>query len=149
MRLQKRPIQNYTGAPMKEIQFGKPVPPPDDMEILPIDSRYLTYFVTEIPVILGADRFFPTAITTILKQSVNQPILRHSILALSSWMADNQQGRPPVYTLRLLQRILPGIQKAIHDLSITTTHILSVSFLSWLSLMTGDLYTAHRHLKGM
>ena len=149
MRLQQRPIVNSTSAPMKDIQFSKRIPPPDDMEVLPIDSRYLTYFVTEIPGILGSDRFFPSAITTIFKQSVNQPTLRHSILAVSSWMTDNRQGRPPLYTLRHLQVILPGIQKAIIDLNITSAHILSVSFLSWLSLMTGDLYTTHRHLKGL
>ena len=64
-------------------------------------------------------------------------------------MADNRQGRLPLYTLRHLQVILPDIQKAIIDMNITFTHILSLSFFSWLSLMTGDLYTAYRHLKGM
>ena len=149
MRLQSKPFINYTNAPMKEITFGKPIPPPDDLEIMPDDSKYLTYFVTEVPDILGSDRFFPSAITTIFKQSINQPVLRHSILAVSSWMTDNRQGRLPLYTLRHLERILPGIQKAIMDLNINTGHIVSVSFLSWLSLMTGDLYTTHRHLKGL
>ena len=149
MRLQKRPIVNYTSAPMKDIKFSKQIPPPDDMEVLPSDSRYLTYFVTEIPHILGSDRFFPSAITTIFKQSVNQPVLRHSILAVSSWMTDNRRGQTPLYTLRHLQLVLPRIQKAITDLNITSAHIISVSFLSWLSLMTGDLHTTHRHLKGL
>lgn len=125
------------------------MPPPDDLEITPDDSKYLTYFVTEVPDILGSDRFFPSAITSIFKQSVNQPVLRHSILAVSSWMTDNRQGRLPLYTLRHLERILPGIQKAIEELNISTAHILSVSFLSWLALLTGDLYTTHRHLKGL
>src|SRR5271170_7679883 len=149
MRLQSKPFINHTNAPMKEITFGKPIPPPDDLEIMPDDSKYLTYFVTEVPDLLGSDRFFPSAITTIFKQSINQPVLRHSILAVSSWMTDNRQGRLPLYTLRHLERILPGIQKAIMDLNINTGHIVSVSFLSWLSLMTGDLNTTHRHLKGL
>ena len=149
MRLQQRPIMNYTNAPMGDIQFSKPMPPPDDMDVHPIDSRYLTYFVTEVPGILGLERFFPSAITAIFKQSINQPILRHSILAVSSWIMNNRQGRPPLYTLRHLQRILPGIQNAIMALNINTAHIFSVTFLAWLSLMTGDLYTTHRHLKGL
>ena len=149
LHLQSNPIINYTNAPLKEITFGKPMPPPDDLEITPDDSKYLTYFVTEVPDILGSDRFFPSAINSIFKQSVNEPVLRHSILAVSSWMTDNRQGRLPLYTIRHLERILPGIQKAIHELNITTAHILSVSFLSWLALMTGDLCTTHRHLKGL
>src|ERR1700685_974715 len=34
MRLQSKPFINYTHAPMKEITFGKPIPPPDDLEIM-------------------------------------------------------------------------------------------------------------------
>jgi hypothetical protein len=149
IRLQQRRIKNYTNAPMKCIQFSKSLPPPDDMDLHSIDSKYLTYFVTEIPKLLGPDGYWTSAIKSIFQQSVNHPVLRFSILALSSWIMDNRQGRPPLYTLRHLQRILPGIQEAIINLNITTGHILSVSFLAWLSLMTGDLHTTHRHLKGL
>lgn len=147
--LQQRPIINYSGATLNEIQFFKSTPPPDDMEVHPIDSRYLIYFVTEIPNLLSSDGYWTSAIATIFKQSINQPVLRHSILAVSSWMTDNRQGRPPLYTLHHLQSILPGIQKAIMNLNINTGHILSVSILAWLSLVTGDLHTTHRRLKGL
>jgi hypothetical protein len=142
-------IRNHTRAPMKDIKFNKKLPPPDDLEIHPIDSKYLTYFVSEVPDILGSERFFPSAIATIFQLSVNQPVLRHSILAVSSWIVDNRMGRPPLYTHHHLQRLLPEIQKAITETKINSGHILSVSFLAWLALMTGDLYTAHRHLKGL
>lgn len=134
---------------MGEIQFSRIMTPPDDMEVQPLDSKYFMYFVTEIPEILGSDRYFPSAITTIFKQSIDQPILRHSILAVSSWIVDNRQGKPPLYTLNHLRKILPGIQKAIIELDFTEAHILSVCFLAWLSLMTGDLHTTHSHLKGL
>ena len=147
MRLQSQPIINYTGTPMKEIIFGKGIAPQDDLEVMPEDSKYLTHFVTEMPYLIGSDRFFPSAITTIFKQSVNEPVLRRSILAVSSWMMDNRHGRVPLYTLRRLESILPEIEKAITDFDITTGHILSVTFLSWLSIMTGDLCSTHRHLK--
>jgi hypothetical protein len=147
--MQRRPLENYSDVPMREIQFGKQITPPDDMEVLPEDSKYFMYFVTEVPDILGSERYFPSAITTIFKQSVNQPVLRHSILAVSSWMVDNQQGNTPPYTLNHLRKILPGVQKAIIESNITEAHILSVSFLAWLSLMTGDLCTTHHRLKGL
>jgi len=58
-------------------------------------------------------------------------------------------AKTPVYTHQHIQRILPGIQKAINDVKITSEHIHSVSILSWLALMSGDLCTAHRHQKGL
>jgi len=137
MRLQSKPFINYTDAPMKEISFGKRIPPPDDLEVMPDDSKYLTYFVTEVPDILSSDRFFPSAITSIFKQSVNQPVLRHSILAVSSWMTDNRQGRLPLYTLRHLERILPGIQKSAtfqFSLSFMPSMLMAIiqAYIRWL-----------------
>jgi hypothetical protein len=143
------PVNNYTSVPLPEIQFPRAMPPPDDMQVQAVDSRYLNFFLTEMPQILGSDRFFPTAISTIFQQSMNEPVLRHSILATASWMTDNHQARPPLYTLQHLQSCLPGIQKAIVDLKITPAHVFAVSFLSWLALMTGDLHATHRHLKGL
>ena len=148
MAIQSMAIDNYT-TEMKEIQFANIMPPPDDMQMQPVDSRYLTYFVTEMPRILGSHRFFPTALTTIYRQSMNEPVLRHSILAISSWMADNRQGRTPVYTLQHVQSCLPRIQQAIFHCKISAAHILAVNFLSWLSLVTGDLHATHRHLNGL
>ena len=147
--LQGMAINNSTSSAMKEIQFSKTMPPPDDMQVQPVDSRYLIYFVTEMPRILGSDRFFPTAMTTIYQQSMNEPVLRHSILALSSWMTDNRHGRTPLYSLQHVQSCLPEIQKAIINCKISTAHILAVNFLSWLALVTGDLETTHRHLNGL
>jgi hypothetical protein len=149
MLQQRQTIKNYTEAPLRDIQFATPVPPADDNDVLPIDSKYFTYFVSQVPEILDCSHYFPNVISTVFTKSVEQPVLRHSILAMSSWMADNRQGQLPLYTLRHLERILPTIQKAIVDLDINDSHILSVSFLSWLSLMMGDLHTTHRHLKGL
>lgn len=149
MLLQKQPLINHTGVPLKDITFPNSIPPPDDLDIRPIDSTYLTFFLTEVPSILGSDRFFPKILNSIFERSVSQPVLRHSILAVSSWIIDNRLGRPPLYTHHHLQRVLPVIQKAITELKINSAHILSVSFLSWLSLMTGDLQMTHRHLKGL
>ncbi len=119
------------------------------MDVQPIDSKYFTHFITEIPELLSSDGYWRSAIISIFKQSVNQPVLRHSILAVSSWMTDNRHGQPSLYTLRHLQCILPGIETAIMDLNIKTEHILSVPFLAWLALVTGDLNTTYRHLKGL
>src|SRR5947207_300527 len=147
--LRKQGLKNRTQAPLMEITFPKLLPPPDDQDIRPIDSKYLTFFLTEVPSILGSDRFFPTVLNLIFERSVNQPVLRHSILAMSSWIIDNRQGKPPVYTHHHLHKVLPVIQKAITEMNINSAHILSVSFLSWLALLTGDLHATHRHLKGL
>jgi len=149
LRLQRRELADYSQEPIKQIQFLKDVPPPDDLEILPTDSKYFTYFVSEVPKVLGTVRFFPSAIASIFKQSINQPVLRHSILAVSSWIADNTSGRSTVNTHQYLGRVLPRIQAAIYESTITTADIISVSFLAWLAFMSDDLHLTQRHLKGL
>jgi hypothetical protein len=149
LRLQNEPIKNYTAIPLKEIKFNKAIVAPALPDIQPMDSKYLIYFLTEVPELLGCERFFRSAIPTILEQSLNQPILRHTILALSSWFVDNRLGWTPLSSLQHHSCALPGIQNAITELKITSEHITSVTLLSWLSLISGDMQAAHRHLMGL
>jgi len=149
MKLQRREITDYSQEPIRQIQFLMDLAPPDDLEVLPIDSKYFTYFISEVPKVLRADRFFRTAATSIFNQSINEPVLRHSILAVSSWIVDDVSGRSTVYPHQHLQRVLPRIRTAIYQSTITRADIISVSFLAWLAFMSDDFHLTQRHLKGL
>lgn len=86
---------------------------------------------------------------SIFLQSNNQPLVRHSILALSSAIQQTQGGEATLYIQRNVLHIIPQIQQAISTTSIDSPHLISVTFLGWLALTSGDLPTAHRHLKGL
>ena len=148
LRLQKRPLQNRTFDARNDIVISKSLPPPDDMYVHANDSNQLSFFLREVPQFMGCICCLPQMID-IFTESVNQPILRHSILALSSAIQQAQGGLVSLYITRNIQYIIPQIQQAISEVKITTSHMVSVTFLAWLALTTCDFRTAHRHIRGL
>ena len=146
LRLQKRPLRNESFNPRDEFMISKALPPPDDMDVQVSDSGYLSFFLSEVPQFMGCICCLPQMVN-IFVQSVNQPILRHSILALSSAIQQAQGSLASVYIHRNIQQVIPHIQQAIADIKINNSHMVSVTFLGWLALTTCDLATAHRHLR--
>ena len=141
-------MRNKTFNPRDEIMFGKALPPPDDMYVKVSDSNQLSFFLREVPQFMGCTCCLPQ-IVDIFMQSSNQPILRHSILALSSAIQQARGGSVSHYITRNVQHIIPQIQQAITLVKINTSHLVSVTFLAWLSLTTCDFRTAHRHIRGL
>ena len=148
LRLQNRPLLNESFNPRDEFMISKALPPPDDMDVQISDSSYLSFFLSEVPQFMGCICCLPQMVN-IFVQSVNQPILRHSILALSSAIQQAQGSLASVYIHRNIQQVIPHIQQAIADIKINNSHMVSVTFLGWLALTTCDLSTAHRHLRGL
>src|SRR5271156_2052243 len=112
LKLQKYEIRNNHYNPLEEFRIHKPLPPPDDMDIQVIDSNYMSYFLREVPLYMGCICLFPEMLN-IFMQSVNTPILRHSILALSSTIQQPQSGLATLYVQRNIQHIIPQIKQAI------------------------------------
>ena len=148
MKLQSRPLRNEFFNPRDEFSITKALPPPDDMDTQVSDSNYLSFFLAEVPQFMGCICCLPQMVN-IFMQSVNQPILRHSILALSSAIQQTQGTLASLYIHRNIQKVIPHIQQAITDVKINNAHMVSVTFLGWLALTTGDLLTAHRHIRGL
>lgn len=148
LKLQKKEIRNNEFNPLDEFRIHKPLPPPDDMDVQIIDSNYMSYFLREVPLYMGCICLFPEMLN-IFMQSVNTPIVRHSILALSSTIQQPQSGLATLYVQRNIQHIIPHIKQAITEVHIDAAHMVSVTFLGWLSLTANDLHTAHRHFRGL
>ena len=148
LKLQKRPLRNRHFDPRDDFIIRKPLPPPDDMDVQVIDSNYLSFFLRQVPHFMGCICCLPEMID-IFMESVNQPILRHSILALSSAIQQTQGGVATLYIRRNVKHIIPRIQRAISEVRIDNSHMVSVTFLGWLALTTGDLRAAHLHVQGL
>jgi hypothetical protein len=148
LKLQKRPLLNETFNPRDDFIIGKTLPSPDNMDVQASDSNHLTFFLREVPQFLGCICCLPEMVN-IFTQSINQPILRHSILALSSTIQQAKGGLAPLYINRNIKHIIPQIQQAISNVKIDNSHLVSVTFLAWLSLTACDFRTTHRHLRGL
>lgn len=148
MTLQQRPLRNEHFDPGDEIVIARPLPPPDDLDVQPADSNQLSFFLRGVPQYLGCICCLPQMVN-IFMQSINQPIVRHSILALSSVIQQSQGNSANAYIRRNVQQIVPQIQSAIRQVKISDSHMVSVTFLAWLALTSCDFAAAHRHIRGI
>ena len=148
LKLQKRPLRNELFDPADEFVIERALPPPDDMDVQPSDSYQLSFFLRQVPIFMGCVCCLPQ-IADIFMESVKQPILRHSILALST-VVQQCQGSPANLEIgRNVQQIIPQIQTAIREVKFNDSHMVSVTFLAWLSLTRCDFAAAHRHIRGI
>jgi len=122
---------------------------PDDTLLLTVDSSYLHFFIQELPSVLFVDHLFPNALARILGMTLGNPALWHSILAVSSFLADKVVGRPISRMYVHLHHALTLIQSAIKEDAINDTHIVAVFLLAYLTLTTGEVTSAGRHLDGL
>ena len=132
-----------------ELPLIQAIGAPDDTPLYTVDSSYLHFFVSELPSILSIDHLFPNALGRILGMTIGNPALWHSVLALSSFLADKIVGRPTSRTYVHLHHSLPLIQSAIQHRTINDSHIAAVFFLAYLNLATGEIASAGRHLDGL
>src|SRR6202035_116060 len=59
----------------------------------PIDDRYFYFFLDSMPYILPYTRLFPSVVNDIFARSVMHITLRHSVLSISSMVADYRLRR--------------------------------------------------------
>ena len=132
-----------------ELPLIQAIGAPDDTPLYTVDSPYLHFFVSEFPSILSVDHLFPNALGRILGMTIGNPVLWHSVLAVSSFLADKIVGRPASRTYIHLHHSLPLIQSAIQHDTINDSHIAAVFFLAYLNLASGEIASAGRHLDGL
>jgi len=150
LRIQDEPIPSKSeDNDSNELPLIKPIGTPADTPVYAVDPRYLHYFLQELPTILSIDYLFPNVLICILGMTMGNPALWHAVLALSSYLADTVAGRPTATTYLHLEKSLPLIQLAISTLTIDDSHIAAVFCLTYLSLASGEIASAGRHLDGL
>lgn len=85
----------------------------------------------------------------VLCMTIGHPALWHSVLAVSSYLADKIVGRQTSRTYIHLNHSLPLIQSAIQDMTIDDSHIVAVFLLAYLNFASGEIASAGRHLDGL
>jgi Fungal specific transcription factor domain len=123
-----------------------PVP---DSAIDPQDTPYLRFFVLEMPRVLPYARLFPTAVGEVFYNGIHHTALRHSILSLSSFMADRRAKRPPTRAYMHLQKALRLLQDAISKGSIDDGVLYAVFLMVYFNIVNSDHASARRHLQGL
>ena len=150
LQLQNEPIPSTSqDDETYELPLIQAIGAPDDTPLYTVDSSYLHFFVSEFPSILSIDHLFPNALGRILGMTIGNPALWHSVLALSSFLADKIVGRPASRTYIHLYHSLPLIQNAIQHGTINDSHIAAVFFLAYRNLAAGEVTSAGRHLDGL
>ena len=134
-----------------QLLLRRRIPAPDNLDVQPEDAKYIAFYLKEGPGYLGAPCFVDELLD-IFTFSFTQPVLRHSMLALSSIVQPlypEIESQARTYALRNLRHVLPEIQNAISKVKITTAHLISVTFLIYYSIATHELTKAHMHLRGL
>jgi hypothetical protein len=85
----------------------------------------------------------------VLLQSINQPFVRHTIVAFALAVQQTRDEIVPISVYRNVQSVIPHLQHAINERTLTNAHLISVTFLAWLAVTICDFQTARVHLRGL
>ena len=122
---------------------------PDADMIQDFESPYVHHFLQKLPLNMGFAQMFSSVFSTIFAHSMSNEGLRFIMLSISSFLADNMEGRPPLRSYRYLQLGIPKIQQALADGDIDDALIYSVFLAAYLHLIGGELASTRRHLEGL
>jgi Fungal specific transcription factor domain len=120
-----------------------------DSLVDPQDSHYLRFFVLEMPRVLPYAKLFPTAVGEVFYNGIHHTALRHSILALSSFMADRRAKRPANRAYMHLQKSLRLLQDAISNGNIDDGVLYAVFLMVYFNIVNSDHASSRRHLQGL
>lgn len=127
----------------------KAVPPPAESRVDSLDMQYLQYWLREMPKNHPFATPFPSFLTTLFQVSNSNPHLRHSLVSLAAFVADNTSHRPLVRALLHHQETLRKVQGSLTLGTITESTIYAVMMLAYFNVFTGKFLSARRHIRGL
>jgi Fungal specific transcription factor domain len=141
--------EEQMGMDAEGLPVVRTLPIPDDYLVDPEDSHYLRFFVLEMPRVLPYARLFPTAVGEVFYNGIHHTALRHSILSLSSFMADRRAKRPATRAYQHLQKSLRLLQDAISNGNIDDGVLYAVFLMVYFNIVNSDHASSRRHLQGL
>ena len=127
----------------------KAIPPPPEARVDSLDMQYLQYWLREMPKNHPFATPFPSFLTTLFQVSNSNPHLRHSLVSLAAFVADNTNHRPLVRALLHHQETLRKVQGSLTLGTITESTIYAVMMLAYFNVFTGKFLSARRHIRGL
>src|SRR5436190_795374 len=120
----------------------------EDM-INPLDSRYFHFFLSSMAYILPYTSIFPSIIIDVFARSVPHITLRHSVLSISSMIADYRLQRSMDRFHIQYITSLRKIQNAIQQLSLDEGTTIAVFLILWIDVVRAELRPSRKHLLGL
>jgi len=111
------------------------------------DIPYLHFFVMNMGNMLTYAEWFPKVVTEIFSRIPESPVLRHSVLAVTSLHVDNALHRPLVRGLTHKQHAIAALQTALSTAEITEDVAISIFLIFWLDIFDGKVIP-QSHLRG-
>ena len=127
----------------------KAMPPAPESRVDSMDSQYLEYWLREMPKNHPFATPFPSFLTNLFQISVSNPHLRHSLVSLAAFVADNCHHRPLIPALLHHQETLRKVQGSLTLGRITESTIYAVMMLAYFNVFTGKFLSARRHIRGL
>jgi hypothetical protein len=123
------------------------LPPEDSIEA--IDLQYLDYWLREMPKLHPLAPVFPMFLPTLFQVSATTAPLRHSLVSLSAFVADQSNRRPMFRALLHHQETLRTVQDSLSHIEIDEATIYAVMMLAYFNVFTGKFLSARRHIRGL
>ena len=99
--------------------------------------------------ILPYTGLFPSIVTDVFARCVPHITLRHSVLSISSMIADYRLQRPMIRFQIQYITSLQKIQHAIQKLSLDEGTTIAVFLILWIDVVRAELRSSRKHLRGL
>jgi len=158
VQIQQQPVPDRgLEEPMNNVVYNKPdlfplyqqLRPPDTDLLQDSESSYLHFFLQKLPLNIGFNQLFPSVFGIIFARSTMSEGLRFMMLAVSSFMTDTMEERPPLRSYRYLHLAIPHVQQALTTGRFDDSLVYSVFFAAYLHVLGGEIASTRRHLEGL
>jgi len=158
VQIQQQPVPDQgLEEAMNKVVYKKPdlfplyqqLRAPDTDLLQDPESLYLHFFLQKLPLNIGFNQLFPSVFGIIYARSTMNEGLRFMTLAVSSFMTDTMEERPPLRSYRYWHLAIPHIQQALTTGKFDDSLVYSVFFAAYLHVLVGEIASTRRHLEGL
>lgn len=120
-----------------------------DAKIDPVDTPYITFFLSAMPKTLPYAALFPHVVDDIFRRSVQNAVVRHSLLSVSSIVIDFLLHRPLDRFEYQYFTSISLIRKSLAENTIDEALAIAVFLVCWIDVVRGKMDTTRKHLQGL
>lgn len=115
----------------------------------PIDTPYVTFFLSAMPKTLPYAALFPHVVDDIFSRSIHNAVVRHSLLSVSSIVIDFLLHRPLDRFEYQYYTSISLIRNSLAENTIDEALAIAVFLVAWIDVVRGKMDTTRKHLKGL
>lgn len=121
----------------------------EDNLVSPLDTRYFTFFLQTMPHVLPYTRLFPSIVREVFARCVVHRTLRHSVLSVSSMIADYRLQRGMDRFHYNYINSLRMIQNSLQNMDVDEATTIAVFLVLWIDVVRAELRNSTKHLRGL